>query len=45
MRALFASQYLWELVEDGLEELVNANQYNALTQVEKDLLKSKKKKD
>ena len=45
MRALFASQDLWELVEDGLEEPANEQAYNALTQTEKDLLKSNRKKD
>ena len=46
MRALFASQYLWELVEYGLlEEPRDEQTYNALTQVEKDLLKSNRKKD
>ena len=42
---MFASQDLWELVEDGFEELVDENEFNALTQAEKDLLKSNKKKD
>lgn len=45
MRALFASQDLWELVEDGFEELANENEFNRLTQTEKDLLKSNRKKD
>ena len=45
MRALFAFEDLWELVEDGLEELVNENEFNGLTQAEKDLLKRNKKKD
>ena len=40
MRAMFASQYLWELVEDGLEEPADEHKYNALTQAVKDLLKS-----
>ena len=31
MRALFASQDLWELVEDGFEEPVDENEFNALT--------------
>jgi len=43
MKALFASQDLWELFEDGFEELADANEFNALTQVKKDLLKSNKK--
>ena len=31
MRALFASQALWELVEDCLEELADEQEFNALT--------------
>ena len=45
MRALFASQDLWELFEDGFEEPADENSFNALTQVEKDLLKRNRKKD
>eukprot|EP00253_Pinus_taeda_P029676 PITA_29676 len=45
MRALFASQDLWELVEDGFEERADENEFNRLTQGEKDLLKSNRKKD
>ena len=45
MRVIFASQNLWELIEDGFEEPVDENVFNALTQVEKDLLKRNKKKD
>ena len=45
MRALFASQDLWELVEDGFEESTDENSFNALTQAEKDLLKNNRKKD
>ena len=45
MRAMSASQDLWELVEDGYEETTDSNEYNALTQAENDLLKSNKKKD
>eukprot|EP00253_Pinus_taeda_P028228 PITA_28228 len=45
MRALFTSQYLWQFVEDGFEEPTNKNEFNSLTQVEKELLKSYKKKD
>ena len=45
MRALFASQDLSELVEDGLEELADEQAYSALTQEEKDFLKSNRKKD
>ena len=45
MRAMFVSQDLWELVEDGLEEPADENAFNALTQVEKDFLKRNRKKD
>ncbi len=45
MKALFASQDLWELVEDGFEEPADENEFNRLTQAEKDLLKSNRKKD
>ena len=45
MKALLASQDLWEFVEDGFEELADENEFNNLTQAEKDLLKSNKKKD
>ena len=37
MRALFASQDLWELVEDGFEEPTDENAFNALTQTKKDV--------
>ena len=43
MRALFASQVLWELVEDGFKEPADEQAFNALTQAEKDLLKSNRK--
>eukprot|EP00253_Pinus_taeda_P006913 PITA_06913 len=45
MRALFASQDLWELVEYGFEEPADENEFNRLTQAEKDLLKRNRKKD
>eukprot|EP00253_Pinus_taeda_P023579 PITA_23579 len=45
MRALFASQNLWELVEYGFEEPADENEFNRLTQAEKDLLKRNRKKD
>eukprot|EP00253_Pinus_taeda_P036700 PITA_36700 len=45
MRTLFASQDLWELVEDGFEEPIDENEFNRLTPAEKDLLKSNRKKD
>ena len=33
MRALFASQDLWEFVEDGFDEPADEQAFNALTQV------------
>jgi len=45
MRALFSSQDLWELVEYEFEEPADENEFNRLTQAEKDLLKSNRKKD
>ena len=45
MRALFTSQELWEFVEDGFEELADEEEFDDLTQVEKKLLKSNRKKD
>ena len=45
MRALFSSQDLRAFVEDGFEEPTDENAFNALTQAEKDLLKSNRKKD
>eukprot|EP00253_Pinus_taeda_P031358 PITA_31358 len=45
MKALFACQDLWELVEDGFDELANETEFNRLTQAEKDLLKRNRKKD
>ena len=45
MRALFASQDLWELVENGFDKPADENEFDDLTQAEKDLLKSDTKKD
>jgi len=45
MKTLFASQDLWELVEYGFEEPTNEEEFNSLTQVEKELLKSYRKND
>eukprot|EP00253_Pinus_taeda_P025372 PITA_25372 len=45
MKALFACQDLWELVQDGFDEPADVNEFNRLTQGEKDLLKSNRKKD
>ena len=41
MRAMFASRDLWELVEYGFEEPGDEDEFNGLTQVEKDLFKSR----
>ena len=45
MRALLASQDLWEFFEDGFEEPTDEDEFNNLTQAEKELLKRNKKKD
>eukprot|EP00253_Pinus_taeda_P006584 PITA_06584 len=45
MKALFASQGIWELVETGYAEPVDATALAALTATERDQLKSDKKKD
>eukprot|EP00253_Pinus_taeda_P010559 PITA_10559 len=45
MKALFSCQDLWELVQDGFDEPANDNEFNRLTQGEKDLLKTNRKKD
>eukprot|EP00253_Pinus_taeda_P009946 PITA_09946 len=45
MRALFASQDLWEIVEDGFDEPAEETEFNRLTQAKKNLLKSNRKKD
>eukprot|EP00253_Pinus_taeda_P029791 PITA_29791 len=45
MKALFACQDLWEIVEDGFDEPTDENGFNSLTPAEKDLLKSNRKKD
>ena len=45
MKSLFASQDLWEFVEDGFEEPADENELNRLTQAGKDIFKSNKKKD
>ena len=45
MRILFSSQDLWDLVENGYQEPANVAAYNALSQVDKDLLKDNRKKD
>eukprot|EP00253_Pinus_taeda_P003584 PITA_03584 len=45
MKALFASQGLWELVETGYAEPVDVTSLAALTVAERDQLKSDRKKD
>ena len=45
MRALFVSQDLWEFFEDAFEEPVDELEFNMLTQAEKEIMKSNKKKD
>ena len=45
MRALFSSQGLWDFFEDGFDEPVDEQAFNALTQAENDLLKTNRKKD
>ena len=45
MRALFASQGLWELVENGYPKPTDAVALVVLTATERDLLKSDTKKD
>ncbi len=45
MKALFASQGLWELVETGYAEPVDATTLAGLTVAERDQLKSDRKKD
>ena len=45
MKALFSSQDIWELVENGFQEPTDAAAYNALTQTKINLLRDNKKKD
>jgi len=45
MKTLFSSQDIWDLVENGFPELAYATRYNALSQVERYLLRDNKKKD
>ena len=45
MRALFASQNIWELVEHGFQEPTDATMLNSLTTTERDLLKGNGNKD
>ena len=39
MKVLFASKYIWELVDNGFEEPADATSLNALTEAQRDLLK------
>ena len=45
MKALFCSQELWDLVENGFIEPRDQATYNVLSQAQKDLIKENKKKD
>ena len=45
MKALFSSQDIWDLVENGFQEPADATAYNVLSQQEKDLLRDNRKKD
>ena len=45
MKALFSSQDIWDLLENGFQEPANAAAYNALSQQERDFLRDNKKKD
>ena len=45
MKAMFSSQDIWELVENGFQEPTDAAAYNALTQAERDMLRDKQKKE
>ena len=45
MKAVLSSQDIWDLVENGFQELADAAAYNVLSQVERDLLRDNRKKD
>ena len=45
MKALFSSQDIWDLMENGFQEPADGATYNALSQQEKDLLRDNRKKD
>ena len=45
MKAIFSSQDIWDLVENGFQEPADTAAYNALSQQEKDLLRENMKKD
>lgn len=45
MNVMISSQDIFDLVENGFQEPVDATTYNALSQGENDLLRDKKKKD
>eukprot|EP00253_Pinus_taeda_P019235 PITA_19235 len=45
MKALFSSQDIWDLVENGVQEPAVATTYNALSQAKRDLLRDNRKND
>ena len=45
MKALLFSQDIWELVENGFEQKIDAVAYNSLRQSEKDVVRDSRKKD
>ena len=45
MRALFAAQEIWELVEQGFQEPADAIELASLTAAEREFLRDNKKKD
>jgi len=45
MKALFSSQDIWDLVENGFQEPASVETYNALPQEERDLLSDNRKND
>ena len=45
MKAMFSSQDICDLVENGFQGLADTTTYNALSQEERDLLRDNRKKD
>lgn len=45
MKAMFSSQGIWDLVENGFHEPVHATTYNTLPKIERDLLSENSNKD
>ena len=45
MKALFSSQDIWDLEENGFQEPADLVAYNALSQQQTDLLRDNRKKD